>query len=101
MSDLPLSDTLNRRRFLGATAFASAGAVLSAVPAVGGEAAKPDPLITEVQDWARYPGDGVDKRPYGTPSKFENNIVRRDVPWLTASPQSSVNFTPLHALDGI
>src|SRR5258708_1582466 len=101
MSELLSSAPLNRRRFLGATAFASAGAVLSAVPAVGGEVAKPDPLITEVQDWARYPGDGVDKRPYGLPSKFEKNIVRRDVPWLTASPQSSVNFTPLHALDGI
>jgi sulfane dehydrogenase subunit SoxC len=101
MSDLPLSETLNRRRFLGATAFAGAGAVLSAMPAAAGESAKPDPLITEVQDWARYPGDGVDKRPYGQPSKFEKHIIRRDVPWLTASAQSSVNFTPLHALDGI
>ena len=43
------------------------------------EAAKPDPLITEVQDWKRYLGDGVDKRPYGTPSKFEKHVVRRDV----------------------
>jgi sulfane dehydrogenase subunit SoxC len=28
-------------------------------------------------------------------------VIRRDVSWLTASPESSVNFTPLHALDGI
>ena len=27
--------------------------------------------------------------------------MRRDVSWLTASPESSVNFTPLHELDGI
>ncbi len=27
-------------------------------------------------------------------------MVRRDVEWLTASRQSSVSFTPLHALDG-
>ena len=64
-------------------------------------AAKPDPVITEVQDWQRYLGDGVDKRPYGSPSKFEKNVIRRDVPWLTASAESSVNFTPLHELDGI
>jgi sulfane dehydrogenase subunit SoxC len=46
-------------------------------------------------------GEGVDARPYGTPSAFEKHVVRRDVSWLTASPQSSVNFTPLHELDGI
>ncbi|MBN9319938.1 MAG: hypothetical protein J0I28_09660, partial [Caulobacterales bacterium] len=60
-----------------------------------------DPLITEVQDWNRYLGDGVQKTPYGMPSKFEKNVIRRDVSWLTASPESSVNFTPLHELDGI
>ncbi|PWW04079.1 sulfur dehydrogenase subunit SoxC [Hoeflea marina] len=60
-----------------------------------------DPLITEIQDWNRYPGDGVDAAPYGQPSQFEAEVVRRDVPWLTADPISSINFTPLHELDGI
>ena len=69
--------------------------------AAASDAAKPDPVITEVQDWQRYLGDGVDKRPYGSPSKFEKHVVRRDVSWLTASAESSVNFTPLHELDGI
>ena len=27
-------------------------------------------------------------------------VIRRDVSWLTATPQSSVSFTPLHELDG-
>lgn len=62
---------------------------------------QPDPLITEIQDWNRYLGDGVDARPYGQPSRFESEVVRRDVSWLTADPKSSVNFTPLHELDGI
>ena len=101
MSKPSSADVVNRRRFLGAAGIAGAGALLSARSAAAGEAAKGDPVITEVQDWARYPGDGVDKRSYGTPSKFENGVIRRDVAWLTASPQSSVNFTPLHALDGI
>jgi len=28
------------------------------------------------------------------------DVVRRTVPWLTATPESSVSFTPLHQLDG-
>src|SRR5437868_1898071 len=101
MSDTPSADVLDRRRFLGAAGLAGASAIVSAAPAMAGDSVKPDPLITEVQDWARYLGDGVDKRPYGAPSTFESSVIRRDVPWLTASAQSSVNFTPLHALDGI
>jgi len=92
-------DALSRRRFLGGAALAGAG--LAGAGSARAEAAKPDPLITEVQDWSRYLGEGVDKRPYGTPSRFEKHVIRRDVSWLTASPESSVNFTPLHELDGI
>jgi len=92
-------DPLSRRRFLGGAAVAGAG--LAGTGLAHAEAGKPDPLITEVQDWSRYLGEGVDKRPYGTPSRFEKNVIRRDVSWLTASPESSVNFTPLHELDGI
>ncbi len=92
-------DALSRRRFLGGAAVAGAG--LAGTGLARAEAGKPDPLITEVQDWSRYLGEGVDKRPYGTPSRFEKHVIRRDVSWLTASPESSVNFTPLHELDGI
>lgn len=92
-------DALSRRRFLGGAVLAGAG--LAGAGSARAETAKPDPLITEVQDWSRYLGEGVDKRPYGTPSRFEKNVIRRDVSWLTASPESSVNFTPLHELDGI
>ena len=99
MSD-EASSKLNRRRFLGAATLAGAGIAFSAKNVIA-QSAKPDPLITEVQDWQRYLGDGVDKRPYGSPSKFEKTVIRRDVPWLTASAESSVNFTPLHELDGI
>ncbi len=52
-------------------------------------------------DWSKVLGDGVAAHPYGKPSKFEKHVVRRDVEWLTASRESSVNFTPLHELDGI
>ena len=76
--------------------FAAAGTLAGATA----RAATPDPAITEIPDWSRFLGDGVDQRPYGKPSAFEKAVVRRDVSWLTASPQSSVNFTPLHALEG-
>ncbi|TCD11950.1 sulfite dehydrogenase [Oricola cellulosilytica] len=86
----------SRRGFL--TAGLAGGAALAAT---GMARANGDPLITEIQDWNRYLGDGVDAAPYGMPSEFEAHVVRRDVPWLTADPVSSVNFTPLHELDGI
>ena len=77
--------------------FAGAGTAVAAVA----KAAAPDPAIVDIPEWSRTLGDGVDQRPYGKPSPFEKAVVRRDVSWLTAAPQSSVNFTPLHALDGI
>ena len=98
MPEKPPADSVNRRGFLTAAGLAGAGLAMHASAA---EAATPDPLITEVQDWQRHLGDGVDKRPYGSPSQFEKNVIRRNVPWLTASTESSVNFTPLHELDGI
>ena len=83
--------------FLAGTAMAGAAAVTGTAARATG----PDPAITEVQPWARYLGEGVDARPYGTPSEHEAHVVRRNVEWLTADPISSVNFTPLHELDGI
>ncbi len=77
------------------------GAAALAGAAAAGRAAAGESVITEIQDWNRYPGDGVDARPYGTPSAFEAHVVRKNVPWLTSDTISSINFTPLHELDGI
>ncbi|MGB0798950.1 MAG: molybdopterin-dependent oxidoreductase, partial [Planktomarina sp.] len=86
----------SRRNFLkGSAAVVAGGAVAGSVTA---QAA--DPLITDVQDWASFTGDGVDAVKYGMPIEFERDVVRRTVPWLTADPISSINFTPIHALDG-
>ncbi len=85
-----------RRRWLKrSVAIGGAAASASALGATS------ESLITEVQDWNRYLGDGVDANPYGMPSKFEGEAIRRDVAWLTADAKSSVNFTPLHKLEGI
>jgi len=87
--------TQSRRAFLKGAAVTGAG--LATTKAM---AATPDPLITEVQPWAQQLGDGVDVTPYGLPIEFEKDVVRRNVEWLTADTISSINFTPIHALDG-
>ena len=86
----------DRRRFLKTAGLAAGAAALG----TGAGAQQGDPLITEVQPWSRGLGDSVGAAPYGLPIRFETDVVRRTVPWLTATPQSSVSFTPIHALEG-
>ena len=96
MTDNPTRKGANRRQFLTAGLAAGGAAATASVAHAAG-----DPAILEIKPWAQELGEGVDARPYGTPSEFEKHVVRRNVPWLTADPVSSVNFTPLHDLDGI
>ncbi len=98
MSESFMKKATSRRAFLRGSAAAAAGAVAAGTGAA--RAAGPDPLITEVQDWATGLGDGVDATPYGLPIRFEDDVIRRNVEWLTADTISSINFTPIHALDG-
>jgi len=96
MSDTFEAKKPSRRAFLRGAATAGVGAF--AAGAV--RADTPDPLITEIQPWAQVFGDGVDATPYGLPIRFEGDVIRRNVEWLTADTTSSINFTPIHALDG-
>ena len=74
--------TTSRRTFLGAgLALGGAAVAVKAARAANGE-----DVILEKQDWNQMLGDGVDTRPYGYPSEFENHVVRRNVAWLTADP---------------
>ena len=93
----------SRRSFLAALASgATVAAGTGAMAQTGANGAgRPKNLPPNVPDWSKVLGDGVAAHPYGKPSKFEKTVVRRDVEWLTASRESSVNFTPIYALDGI
>jgi len=91
----------DRRRFLTGGIAAAGGLAATALGARTASATGPDPLITEIQEWNQVLGAGVDETPYGVPSEYESDVVRRTVSWLTADPVSSINFTPLHELDGI
>ena len=86
----------SRRAFLGGAAAIGAGVVASSTA----QAQAADPLIVNPQDWAQSFGDGVDAKPYGLPIEYEADVIRRNVEWLTADTVSSINFTPIHALDG-
>jgi len=102
--EAPKGAQATRRRFLSAAAVGGVAATLG--PARAADLGAPGPgdpanLPPNVPDWSKYLGDGVAARPYGKPSKHEAHVVKRDVEWLTASRESSVNFTPLHELDGI
>jgi sulfane dehydrogenase subunit SoxC len=94
-----------RRGFLtaaaGTLALAGTSRAMAAEPAVKAAVANPANLPPNVADWSKTLGAGVTDAPYGKPAKYEAHVVRRTVEWLTADRQSSINFTPLHELDGI
>ena len=89
----------SRREFLKHSALmAGAGAIgidqgLANIP--------DDNLPPNVPAWMKTMGRGVVTVPYGVPSVHEETVIRRTVPWLTASPISSISFSPLHELKGI
>jgi sulfane dehydrogenase subunit SoxC len=95
--------TTSKNGILSRRSLLKAGLAVGGAAALGTsvEAGNPANQAPNVPDWSRNLGEGVAARPYGKPSKFEAHVVKRDVEWLTVSRESSVNFTPIHELDGI
>ncbi|MDC1383108.1 sulfite dehydrogenase [Candidatus Puniceispirillum sp.] len=89
---------LSRRQILGGTAATIGG--MAVAPLAGATDPNPLNLPPNVPEWTPYLGVGVDATPYGVPSEHESHVIRRNVEWLTASAESSVNFTPIQDLDG-
>ncbi|MGO4155624.1 sulfite dehydrogenase [Cupriavidus sp. YAF13] len=96
-SDSPRRDFL-RKSFLGAAAALAAGVASRARAADG--AAGDDAILTP-QPWATTLGQPVAAHPYGQPSSFEKNLVRRESPGLTRVSAASVSFAPLQGFFGI
>ena len=82
----------DRRRLLRAGM--GAGVAALAV-AASGRARADDPSPPADPDWSQSLGPGIGDRVYGNPSHFEKDVIRRNVPWLTANAESSISFTPL------
>jgi sulfane dehydrogenase subunit SoxC len=85
-----------RRAFAGAVAgIGGAGAATGAAAQAG------DPAILDLPPWSKTLGLPVAAEPYGRPSKYERNLVRRQSPGLTQVGAASVAFTPLQGSFGI
>ena len=93
------ADLLNRRKFFK-QALATGGALAAGASTVMAEAQTRN-LPPNVPEWSQHLGPGVTSRGYGIPSEFEAHVHRGNVSWLTASPNSSISFTPLQHLQGI
>lgn len=89
-----------RRDFLRRSFELASAAVAAAFVANETEAAG-DPAIAQLPPWSTTLGKPVAANPYGMPSSFERNLVRRESPGLTRVPAASVSFTPLQGLFGI
>ncbi len=84
-----------RRAFLTLGAAVAGGAVFG-----NGIADAADSFPPNEPPWSLSPGPGVADRPYGQPSGYVKDVIRRNVPWLTATKESSVSFSPLQDLSG-
>lgn len=88
-----------RKSFLAASAsLAATGGALAQRAAPGGDG---DPNILTLPEHSRTLGKPVASNPYGMPSSFETNLLRRESPGLTRVSAASVAFTPLQGLFGI
>ena len=68
---------------------------------VGQVAASQSNLPPNVPEWSKTLGRGVVSVPYGLPSSYESDVIRRTVEWLTADKIASISMTPLHEMSGI
>ena len=91
-------DPAGRRAFLKLGAAAAGGTLLGRGVAEAGTA---DAFPPKDAPWSQTLGPGIVDRPYGQPSDFVKDVIRRNVPWLTASKESSVSFSPIQDLNGI
>jgi len=89
-----------RRGFLRKGFFSALGGAAGLAAPMVFAAGEGDPAILEKQEWQTTLGKNVATMPYGVPSIYEANLIRRESPGLTRVSASSVAFTPLQGLFG-
>lgn len=89
------------RRDVLRASFAAAIAGIAAATRPAAAASDGDPDILELPPWSTSLGLPVAAVPYGMPSKYERNLIRRQSPGLTQVAGSSVAFAPLQGSFGI
>jgi sulfane dehydrogenase subunit SoxC len=88
-----------RKSFAAASVALASGSALA--QAAKGTAVAGDPNILNLPEHSTTLGQPVATNPYGVPSKYEANLLRRESPGLTRVSAASVSFTPLQGLFGI
>lgn len=90
-----------RRDFLRKSFVAASAAIASTAAVAQAAKFEGDPLILNHTEYDQTLGLPVASNPYGVPSKYETNLVRRESPGLTQVGGASVAFSPLQGLFGI
>ncbi|TAG00026.1 MAG: sulfite dehydrogenase [Betaproteobacteria bacterium] len=90
----------DRRSFLR-KAFVAASGVAAAAAGGRALASEGDPAILKLPAHSTGLGAPVAAKGYGTPSKYEENLQRRESPGLTRVSAASVSFAPLQGFFGI
>jgi sulfane dehydrogenase subunit SoxC len=97
-------DAVTRRNVLSAATTLAAGAAIAPLTVPPAAAAPDGSLPPEVPEWQMEQGSGVMSPPYGLPSKFEANVIRRGSsngkPYYPTQ-QAAASLTPLQDLHGI
>lgn len=93
----------SRRRFLRDGGALLGGGVVAGTLA-GSEALagseSSDNLPPNIPEWMKTPGDPMGNQPYGTPSRFEKDVIK-NIPKNLSQYLSASGRTPLQDLDGI
>jgi len=95
------STSVSRRDFFRKTATVSAAAAASIL--VPSSALADDPAIMHHTKWGTTLGDECNYNPYGLPSKYEHNVVRRTSPLMSSAGDmhAAISMTPIHETKGI
>jgi len=95
------STSVSRRDFFKKTATVSAAAAAGIL--VPSTVLADDPAIMHHTKWGTTLGDECNYNPYGLPSKFEHNIVRRTSPLMSSAGDmhAAISMTPIHEQKGI
>ncbi|SHO80988.1 Sulfur oxidation molybdopterin C protein [hydrothermal vent metagenome] len=92
----------SRRDFFRKTGFLSAAAATTVLAPVEILAADDENIIHHSK-WGTTLGYELNKNPYGVPSPYEHNVVRRTTSLLSSGGDmhAAISLTPLHELNGI
>ena len=96
------STSVSRRDFFKRTASMSAVAAATII-APGTLLAKDDENIMHHPKWGTTLGEECNYNPYGVPSKYEHNVVRRTSSLMSSAGDmhAAISMTPLHEQKGI